>query len=88
MPLLAITVLCAAAVLGAWFIVGEIVSGQTSTKAKSSISRADNPGGFWLTIMIKAAFVVFAVAVLLHALGLTGDPIVWLRETFPAFVRR
>jgi len=88
MPLLAVTVLCAAAFLGAWFIFGEIVSGQTSTKAKSSISRAENPGGFWLTIMIKAAFVVFVVAVLLNASGLTGDPLVWLRETFPAFFRR
>lgn len=88
MPLLAVTVICAAAFFAAWFIVGEIVSGQASTKANSVIKRAENPGGFWLTILIKAAFVVFAVAVLLHALGLTADPLVWLRETFPAFFRR
>lgn len=87
MHLIAIIVLSAAALLGAWFIIGEIVSGQTATKAKSVISRAENPGGFWFAIAIKTAFIVFAVAVLLHVLGLTGDPLVWLRETFPAFVR-
>lgn len=46
MPLLAVTVICAAAFFAAWFIVGEIVSGQASTKANSVIKRAENPGGF------------------------------------------
>ena len=86
MPLLAFIVLSAAVLLGAWFIIGEIVSGQASAKA-GSFNRADEPGAYWLAILTKVAFVVFAVAVLLNALGLTGDPYVWLHGTFPAFFR-
>lgn len=87
MNLLAILVLATAALLGAWMIIGEIRLGQVSIKSDSVFTRADEPGGFWCAVVMKCAFVVFAVAVLLHLTGLIGDPVAWLRETFPAFFR-
>jgi hypothetical protein len=87
MHLIALIVFFAATLLGAWFIVGEIISGQTANR-NSVVERADNPGGFWLLITVKSAFVVFGVAVLLHVLGLIGNPYAWLHATFPALFRR
>jgi hypothetical protein len=36
----------------------------------------------------KAAFICFAIAVILHAYGVIGDPFVWFAQTFPFLVHR
>jgi hypothetical protein len=46
------------------------------------IARRDNPGGFYLYTAVNALFVGFAVAVVLNALGLIGDPFAWVTQTF------
>jgi hypothetical protein len=86
MHLVAIAILAIAALAGAWFIAGEISAGVVTSR-NSTVSRADNPASFWTRIAIKALFVVFALAVLLNALGLTGDPMMFVHTTFPAFFR-
>ena len=47
---------------------------------------AKTPADF-ITVACKAAFVAFAVAVVLNAFGLTGDPSAWFARTFPFMVR-
>ena len=41
------------------------------------------PGWFYLLIFIKAAFICFSIAVLLHAFGWIGDPFIWMRQNLP-----
>jgi hypothetical protein len=41
------------------------------------------PGLFYLRIFIKVFVICLAIAVLLHALGLIGDPFVWMRAYLP-----
>ena len=70
-----------------WSIVNDLRTGSM-TNGGMTIDLSDNPGGFYLTIACKAAFVSFAFAVLLNALGLIGDPFVWFTQTFPFLVHR
>jgi hypothetical protein len=55
---------------------------------RSTIDVRENPGGYYLLIFIKAAFVCFAVAVLLNAFGLTGDPFIWMRQNLSFLMPR
>lgn len=69
-----------------WSIVNNLRTG-IATNGKMTIDIRDNAGGFYLTIACKAAFAGFAMAVLLNALGLIGDPFAWFARTFPFMVR-
>ena len=86
MHLLAIIVFSVAALLGTRLVIGDIVSGQTSTKY-SYIKRSENAGGFWLLVAVKSAFVIFAFALLLNAFGLIGDPYAPLHRAVPSLFR-
>jgi hypothetical protein len=46
------------------------------------------PGWFYLLVLTKTAFAGFAFAVVLHAFGLIGDPMVWTRQTLPFLMPR
>jgi hypothetical protein len=70
-----------------WALANELRTG-IATGRRSTIDVRENPGGFCLLIFIKAAFVCFAVAVLLNALGLIGDPFVWMRQNLPFLMPR
>jgi hypothetical protein len=69
-----------------WSILSDLRTG-IATNGRMPIDIRDNAGGFYLTIACKAAFVCFAISVLLNALGLIGDPFAWLARTFPFMVR-
>ena len=69
-----------------WSIVNNLRTG-IATNGKMTIDIRENAGGFYLTIACKAAFVGFAIAVLLNALGLIDDPFAWFARTFPFMVR-
>jgi hypothetical protein len=69
-----------------WSIVNNLRTG-VATNGKMTIDIRENAGGFYLTIACKAAFVGFAIAVLLNALGLIDDPFAWFARTFPFMVR-
>ena len=47
------------------------------------VDRHGYPGGFYFVQIAKAGVVCFAAATLLHGLGLIGDPVTWIHETFP-----
>lgn len=70
-----------------WALMNELRTG-IATSRRSSIDVRDNPGGFYLLIFIKAAFVCLAVAVLLNAFGVIGDPFVWMRQNLPFLMPR
>ncbi len=89
MPLtLGTAVFAIAGLVALWSVASDIRSGKAATtKPAWTIDRQENPGGFWFTVLCKAAFVGFAIALLLHALGLIGDPVAWIRQTFPFLAR-
>jgi hypothetical protein len=70
-----------------WALMNELRTG-IATSRRSTIDVRENPGGFYLLIFIKAAFVCFAVAVLLNAFGLVGDPFIWMRHNLPFLMPR
>ena len=65
-----------------WSIVTDVRAGSTTNRS-TTIELRDNPGGFYFVQIWKAAVVVFAAATLLHGLGLIGDPVSWIHQTFP-----
>jgi hypothetical protein len=65
-----------------WSLIKDISTGTTTNRG-TTIDVRDNPGGFYLIQFCKACFVCFAVAVLLNAFGLIGDPFVWMRQNLP-----
>jgi hypothetical protein len=70
-----------------WSMIGDLRTGNT-TNRNMTIDVKENPGGFYLVMACKAAFVCFAVAVLLNSLGLIGDPFVWMRQNLPFLMPR
>ena len=69
-----------------WSIASDLRTGIASN-GRMPIDIRDNAGGFYLTVACKAGFVCFAIAVLLNALGLIGDPFAWIARTLPFLVR-
>lgn len=65
-----------------WTMVTDIRAGSTTNRGMT-INVRENPGGFYLVMFAKGAFACFAAATLLHTLGLIGDPVAWVHETFP-----
>lgn len=70
-----------------WALVNELRTG-IATSNRSTIDVRENPGGYYLLIFIEAAFGSFALAVLLNAFGLTGDPFIWMRQKLPFLMPR
>jgi hypothetical protein len=70
-----------------WAIVNELRTGIAANR-NSTIDVRENPGGFYLLVFIKVAFVCFAAAVVLNAFGLIGDPFVWTRRYLPFLMPR
>ncbi len=71
--------------LGLWALFNvwkNLRTGIIDNKRGWVIDRRDNPGGFYLYTLANVLFVCFAFAVLLNALGLIGDPFVWVKQTF------
>jgi uncharacterized membrane protein YjgN (DUF898 family) len=71
----------------AWAMVNDLRTG-TTTNRNTTIDVRDNPGGFYLMLFIKVAFISFSIAVVLNAFGLIGDPFLWMRQTFPFLMPR
>jgi hypothetical protein len=69
-----------------WSIMSDLRTG-IATNGRMPIDIRDNAGGFYLTVACKAGCICFAVAVLLNALGLIGDPFAWMARTFPFMAR-
>jgi len=65
-----------------WSIMNNLATGNAETRWWI-VNVKENPGGFYLIIFSKAAFISFSIAVVLHAFGLIGDPFVWMRQFFP-----
>jgi uncharacterized membrane protein len=70
-----------------WALANDLRTGLARSR-NSTIDVRENPGGFYLLVFIKAAFICFAIAVVLNAFGLIGDPFVWMRHYFPFLMPR
>ena len=70
-----------------WALTNELRTG-IATSRRSRLYVRENPGGFCLLICIRAAFVCLAVAVLLNAFGLIGNPFSWMRRNLPFLMPR
>ena len=71
--------------LGLWALFNvwkNVRIGVIDNKRGWVIERRDNPGGFYLYTLANLAFVAYAIAVVLWALGLIDDPYVWIKQTF------
>jgi hypothetical protein len=72
-----------------WGLANDLRTGVAVNRNRDSgIDVRENPGGFYLRVFVKAAFVCFATAVVLHAIGLIGDPFVWMRHYLPFLMPR
>jgi hypothetical protein len=49
--------------------------------------RDQEPGLFWMTILVRISLVGLAIAETGYALGLTGDPIAALQSIMPFLIR-
>jgi hypothetical protein len=65
-----------------WTMVTDIRAGSTTNRGWT-IEAKENPGGFYFLMFAKGAMGCFAGAILLHSLGLIGDPVIWIHQTFP-----
>lgn len=54
----------------------------------NTVDVREYPGWFYLLIFTKTVFISFALAVVLHAFGLIGDPFAWVRQTLPFLMPR
>lgn len=59
-----------------------IISG-TATSRGWTCTIDDNPVGFCLIVAMKGALVCFAIAEILFAFGLAGDPVAQIRDALP-----
>jgi hypothetical protein len=68
-------------------LVNDLRTGTASGRNRD-VDVREYPGWFYLLIFTKTAFVSFAFAVVLHAFGLIGDPLLWMRQTLPFLLPR
>jgi hypothetical protein len=64
-------------------LVGDLRTGIIVDSRWGDVDVRELPGLFYLRIFIKVFVIGLAIAVLLHALGLIGDPFVWMRAYLP-----
>jgi hypothetical protein len=65
-----------------WGIGKNITTGTASSRGWTC-TIDDNPIGFCLIVSMKGALVGFAIAEILFALGLIGDPIARIKQALP-----
>jgi hypothetical protein len=65
-----------------WGIRQNITSGTVSSRGWTC-TIDDNPVGFCLIISMKAGFVGLAIAEILYAFGLVGDPFALIKHALP-----
>jgi hypothetical protein len=65
-----------------WSLTSDLGSGNARSR-NSSYNVKESPGAFYLIVFCKAAFVSFAIAVVLNAFGMIGDPFVWMHQNLP-----
>ncbi|SDR91359.1 hypothetical protein [Bradyrhizobium canariense] len=65
-----------------WGITKNIRTG-TATSRGWTCTLDDNPIGFCLIVCVKAAVIGLAIAEIMYALGLSGDPIKDIQHAFP-----
>jgi hypothetical protein len=53
------------------------------TTRNSTVNVKDGPGAFYLNVFCRAAFLYFAVAVILNAFGVISDPFIWAHTYLP-----
>jgi hypothetical protein len=73
-PLLNTLAVEIAGMVAIWSATTDIKTGKAATNKAWTIDFADNKVGFCLLVIFKAGFACFAVAYLLYALDLTGNP--------------
>jgi hypothetical protein len=59
-----------------------IISGSATSRGWTC-SVDDNPVGFCLIVAMKGALVGCAIAEILHAFGLAGDPVAQIQQALP-----
>jgi hypothetical protein len=69
-------------------LVGDLRTGIIADSSRGDVDVRDLPGLFYVRIFIKVFVIGLAIAVLLHAFGLIGDPFVWMREYLPFLMPR
>ena len=69
-----------------WSIIQNLSTGIWRNRG-FTIDVRENPGRFYLIMFWQAGFVGFAIAIILHALGLIGDPFVWMEDVTAAACR-
>jgi hypothetical protein len=69
-------------------LVGDLQTGIIADSRWGDVDVRDLPGLFYVRIFIKVFVIGLAIAVLLHAFGLIGDPFVWMREYLPFLMPR
>jgi hypothetical protein len=69
-------------------LVGDLRTGIIADSSRGDVDARDLPGLFYVRIVIKMFVIGVAIAVLLHAFGLIGDPFVWMREYLPFLMQR
>lgn len=77
-----------AGLIALWSVVNDLRTRKAATSKAWTVDFAHNRIGFCLLVAFKIAFVAFAGAMLLHALGLIGDPVAALKQALPFFGRR
>jgi hypothetical protein len=65
-----------------WGIGKNITTGTASSRGWTC-TIDDNPIGFCLIVSMKGAMVGFAIAEILFALGLMGDPLARIKQALP-----
>ncbi len=70
-----------------WSIMNDLGSGNATSRGMT-INVSEKPGGFYLTVFRKSALVIFAVAVILNAFGMIGDPFVFVARNLPFLMPR
>jgi hypothetical protein len=71
----------------AFAMVNDLKTGTAQIRG-GTIDVKEFPGWFYLLIFIKAAFICLAVAVVLHAFDLVGDPFIWMHQNLPFLMPR
>jgi hypothetical protein len=81
-PVLRDAFFAAVGLFSLWSLTKDLATGNAQGR-RMIINVDENPGGFYLVVFCKVAFVCFAVAVILHALGVLGDPYVFIAQHLP-----
>jgi hypothetical protein len=65
-----------------WSLMNALGSGTMTTR-NSTVNVKDSPGAFYQICFCRAALICFAVAVILNAFGVIGDPFTWAHTYLP-----